>query len=254
MADRNEYAPGTPNWVDLQTTDQPAAQRFYTGLFGWDYDEQPMPDGPVYAMGTIRGRHVAAIAPMPPGGEGMPPHWNSYVSVSDVDAITGRVAGAGGTVLMEPFDVMDAGRMSVVLDPTGAPINIWQAKNNIGAQVVNEAGAFTWSELSTSDVDRAAGFYAKVFGWDAQKFPEMDYTVFNNGGQGIAGAMKSPAEGMPSYWLVYFAVDDTDATVAKARDLGANVMVEPTDIPEVGRFAMLADPQGAAFGVIKNAS
>ncbi|MDQ1520864.1 MAG: uncharacterized protein QOI55_1937 [Actinomycetota bacterium] len=252
MADRDQYAHGTPNWVDLQTSDQAGAKKFYTSLFGWDYDEQPMGDDAVYSMGTIRGRHAAAIAPLPPQ-QGIPPHWNTYVAVDDVDAVAGRVPEAGGTVVMPPMDVMDAGRMLVMQDPTGAMICAWQAKNNIGSQVVNEPGAFTWSELSTSDVDKAAAFYNKVFGWEPQKFPEMnDYTVFNNEGTGIGGAMQSPVEGMPSYWLVYFDVADTDATVQKARESGGTVMVEPTDIPTVGRFAVLTDPQGAAFAVIKS--
>jgi predicted enzyme related to lactoylglutathione lyase len=251
MADRNEYAPGTPNWVDLQTSDQDAAKAFYGALFGWGFDDLPTPEGPVYSMATMRDRHVAAIAPLPPQ-QGIPPHWNSYVAVVDVDAIAARAADAGGALVMPPFDVMDAGRMAVVQDPTGAMICLWQAKNNIGAQVVNEPGAFAWSELSTSDVDKAAAFYAKLFGWEAQKFEEMDYTVFNNEGAGIGGAMKSPMEGMPSYWLVYFEVADTDATAAQARDRGGNVMVEPTDIPTVGRFSVLTDPQGAIFAVIKS--
>jgi predicted enzyme related to lactoylglutathione lyase len=251
MADRNEYTPGTPNWVDLQTSDQNAAKQFYAALFGWGYNDLPMPEGPVYSMATMRDRNVAAIAPLPPQ-QGIPPHWNSYVAVADVDAIAARAADAGGAVVMSPFDVMDAGRMAVVQDPTGAMICLWQAKNNIGAQVVNEPGAFSWNELSTNDVDKAAAFYAKVFGWEAQRFEDMDYTVFNNEGAGIAGAMKSPMEGMPSYWLVYFEVADTDATVATARQQGGKAMVEPTDIPNVGRFAVLTDPQGAAFGVIKS--
>jgi uncharacterized protein len=251
MAERTEYAPGIPNWVDVQTSDQAGAKRFYTALFGWDYDEQPIDENAVYAMATIRGKHVAAIAPLPPQ-QGIPPHWNTYVAAADVDATVGRVNGAGGTVVMPPMDVMDAGRMAVIQDPTGAMICVWQAKNNIGAQVVNEAGAFTWSELSTSDVGKAAAFYGKVFGWAPQPFEEMEYTVFQNGDRAIGGAMKSPAPGMPSYWLVYFDVDDTDATAKTARDNGATIMVEPTDIPEVGRFAVITDPQGATFGVIKS--
>jgi uncharacterized protein len=252
MAERTEYAPGIPNWVDLQTSDQAGAKEFYTALFGWSYDDQPIDENSVYSMSTIRGKHAAAIAPLPPQ-QGIPPHWNTYVAAADVDATVGRVSGAGGTVVMPPMDVMDAGRMAVIADPTGAMICVWQAKNNIGAQVVNEPGAFTWSELSTSDVDTAGAFYSKVFGWTPQQpFPDMDYTVFQNGDRVIGGAMKSPVEGMPSYWLVYFDVDDTDATVQTARGKGATIMVEPTDIPEVGRFAVITDPQGATFGVIKS--
>jgi predicted enzyme related to lactoylglutathione lyase len=182
----------------------------------------------------------------------MPPHWNSYVAAADVDAITGRAADAGGTVLMPPMDVMDAGRMAVVADPTGAPIALWQAKNNIGSEVVNEPGAFCWSELNTPDVDAASAFFAKLLGWKAQPFEGMDYTVFENEGSAIAGASKPAMPNMPPSWLVYFEVADTDATVATAKENGARVLAEPMDIP-AGRFAVLADPQGAVFGVIKSA-
>jgi predicted enzyme related to lactoylglutathione lyase len=252
MPDRNEYADGTPNWVDIQTSDQDAAKQFYTALFGWDYDDQPMPQGGVYSMAKRGGRDVAAIAPLPPQ-QGVPPHWNSYIAVSDVDAITARVADAKGSVLMPPMDVMDAGRMAVVQDPTGAAIALWQAKNHIGAQTVNEPGSFTWTELQTPDVDAAAAFYAKVVGWEAQPFEGMDYTVFNNEGTGIAGATKPPMEGVPPNWLVVFAVEDTDATVDTAKKKGGSVLTEPMDIEGVGRLAVLADPQGAVFAIIKNA-
>jgi predicted enzyme related to lactoylglutathione lyase len=252
MPDRTEYATGIPNWVDLQTSEPAAAKGFYTALFGWDYEDMPMPDSPaVYSMAKLRGKYAAAIAPLPPQ-QGVPPHWNSYVATADVDAITGRVASAGGTVFMPPFDIMDAGRMSFVADPTGAPIGLWQAKNHIGSEVVNEPGAFTWSELQTPDVDAAAAFFATVLGWEAQPFEGMDYTVFNNDGVGIAGATKPAMPGVPPNWLVYFDVADTDATVAKAKELGASVLAEPMDIP-AGRFAVLSDPQGAVFAVIKSA-
>ncbi|MGH8977730.1 MAG: VOC family protein [Acidimicrobiia bacterium] len=252
MPDRTEYAAGTPNWVDIQTSDPDAAKQFYTGLFGWEYDDQPMPQGGNYSMAKLRGRDVAAIAPLPPQ-QGSPPHWNSYVATPDIDAVVGRVDGAGGSVLMPPMDVMDAGRMAVVQDPTGATIALWQAKNHIGAQTVNEPGSFTWNELQTPDVDKAAAFYARVIGWDSQPFEGSDYTVFNNEGNGIGGAMKPPMEGIPANWVVYFAVDDTDATVAKAKQQGGSVLAEPMDMEGVGRIAVLADPQGAVFAVIKNA-
>jgi predicted enzyme related to lactoylglutathione lyase len=251
MPDRTEYATGIPNWVDLQTSDQDAAKRFYATLFGWDYDDLPMGDQAVYSMAKLRGKQAAAIAPLPPQ-QPMPPHWNSYVAAADVDAITGRAADAGGTVLMPPMDVMDAGRMAVVADPTGAPIALWQAKNNIGSEVVNEPGAFCWSELNTPDVDAASAFFAKLLGWKAQPFEGMDYTVFENEGSAIAGASKPAMPNMPPSWLVYFEVADTDATVATAKENGARVLAEPMDIP-AGRFAVLADPQGAVFGVIKSA-
>lgn len=251
MPDRTEYSHGTPNWVDLQTSDQPAAKQFYGALFGWDYDDQPIPDAGVYSMSKLGDRHVAAIAPLPPQ-QGIPPHWNSYVAVGDVDATAARVPDAGGTVIMPPMDVMDAGRMAIIQDPTGAMIGLWQAKNHIGAQKVNDPNTYTWNELHTPDVDKAAAFYGKVLGWEAVPFEGMDYTVFNNEGQGVAGAMKPPMEGIPPNWLVYFAVADTDATVAKASELGATVLAPPMDIA-AGRIATLADPQGAVFSVIKQA-
>ena len=252
MPDRTEYATGVPSWVDLQTSDQDAAKRFYGALFGWDYDDMPMPGpGGVYSIARLRDKDAAAIAPLPPQ-QGAPPHWNSYVTTADIDAITARVPDAGGQVFMPPMDVGDAGRMAVVADPTGATIAFWRAKNRIGSEVVNEPGAYAWNELHTPDVDAAAAFYAGVLGWEAEAVEEMDYTVFNNDGAPIAGAMKPAMPGEPPNWLVYFEVADTDATVAQAKDLGATVLSEPMDI-QPGRFAVLSDPQGAVFGVIKSA-
>jgi predicted enzyme related to lactoylglutathione lyase len=146
---------------------------------------------------------------------------------------------------------MDAGRMSVVADPTGAPIALWQAKNNIGASVVNEPGAFTWNELQTPDPEAAAAFFGKLVGWKAQYDEGLDYTVFLVGDSPVGGAMKPAMPGIPPSWLVYFEVADTDDTVAKAKSGGGTVLAEPMDIPP-GRFAVLADPQGAVFGVIKS--
>ena len=256
MPERTEYAPGTPNWVDLQTTDQAAAKDFYGGLFGWTYEDTPTgdaPDAPIYSMALRNGKHVAAIAPLgDQAAAGVPPHWNSYVSVSDVDATMSLVEGAGGTVVMAPFDVLDAGRMGVMMDPTGAMIAAWQPKNNIGAQLVNETGAFSWNELVTPDVPKAVGFYNKVFGWEGGAVEGMEYTELKLNGESIAGAMNPPMPGMPPVWGIYFSTDDTDATVEMAKSLGGAVFMEPTDIPP-GRFAVLADPQGAMFNVIKMA-
>jgi predicted enzyme related to lactoylglutathione lyase len=252
MPERTEYAHGTPSWVDVQTTDTAAAKQFYGGLFGWSYDDQPTPEGPIYSMATINGKHVAAIAPMPPGADGIPPHWNQYVTVGDVDATVSRVPDAGGTVIMPAFDVMDAGRMALIADPSGATLCLWQPKNNIGAQIVNEPNTFSWSELLTPDVPKAAAFYTKIFGWDPQPFGDS-YTVFNLDGNGIGGAMNPPMPQTPPSWLVYFTVTDADATAAKAAELGGSVMAPPFDIPEVGRAAVLTYPQGAVFANIKNA-
>jgi predicted enzyme related to lactoylglutathione lyase len=174
------------------------------------------------------------------------------VRADDVDATTAKVEAAGGTVHAPPFDVMDAGRMSVVQDPTGAIILPWQAKSNIGAKLVNEAGTFSWSELMTPDVPKAAAFYNALFGWTTETHGEGPgaYTEFKLGGNSVAGAMNPPMPGIPPMWGIYFTVDDTDASVEKAKSLGGAVMNGPMDI-EPGRFAVLADPQGAVFNVIK---
>jgi len=253
MPERKEYVPGTPNWVDLQTTDQAAAKKFYGELFGWQFNDMPIDEanGVFYSMATVRGLDVGAIAPLGPDMAGIPPHWNTYISVSDVGAVAATVAGAGGTVIAPPFDVMDAGRMAVIADPTGAVFQLWQAKNHIGAALVNEAGAFGWNELITPDIPKATAFYNKLLGWTANKLEgPMEYTELKLDDAPVGGAMNPPMPGMPAMWTIYFNVDDTDATVANAKSLGGAVFVEPTDIPP-GRFAVIADPQGAAFNVIK---
>jgi len=254
MPERTSYTAGTPNWIDLQTNDQDAAKKFYGELFGWSYDDNPIDEtgDVVYSMAMLKGHQVGAIAPLGDQADaGVPPHWNSYVSVADVDATAAKVAPAGGTVVAPPFDVMDAGRMAVVQDPTGAVILLWQAKQNIGATLVNEPGTFSWSELITPDVPKAAEFYEAVLGWGAETHTEgMTYTEFKLGGESIAGAMNPPMPGIPPLWGIYFATDDTDATVEKAKALGGTVFAGPMDI-EPGRFAALADPQGAMFNVIK---
>jgi predicted enzyme related to lactoylglutathione lyase len=254
MPERKTYASGTPNWVDVQTTDTAAAKQFYGELFGWVYNDQPIDEanGIYYSIATLRGLDVGAISPLgEQAAAGVPPHWNSYVSVDDIEATCAKVAPAGGTVVAPPFDVMDAGRMSVIQDPTGAVFLLWQAKNHIGAGLVNEPGAFSWSELITPDVPKAAEFYDKVLGWGSKTHGEgMPYTEFTLDGESIAGAMNPPMPGIPPMWGIYFSVADTDATVAKAKSLGAAVFAPPMDI-EPGRFAVLADPQGAMFNVIK---
>jgi predicted enzyme related to lactoylglutathione lyase len=253
MAERTSYASGTPSWVDLQTTDQNAAKQFYGELFGWSYSDQPVDDaGTVYSMATLRGHDVGAISPLgDQAAQGVPPHWNSYVSVDDLDATVAKVAPAGGTVIAPPFDIFDAGRMAVIQDPTGAIFELWQAKEHIGAGLVNEPGTFTWSELITPDTAKAAAFYNALLGWGtATQGGENPYTEFQLDGQTIAGGMNPPMPGIPPMWGIYFAVADTDATVEKAKSLGGSVIAEPMDI-EPGRFAVLADPQGAMFSVIK---
>jgi hypothetical protein len=256
MPERTQYAPGTPSWIDLSTTDRAAAKEFYSALFGWTYEDQQAGPDATYTMASLKGATVAGMADLMSDqvGQGVPPHWQSYVTVADADASATAATSAGGTVLAGPFDVLDAGRMAVLQDPTGAVVAIWQPVNHIGAGLVNEHGTLAWNELMSPDVEKAAGFYQAVFGWDAETNTAggMTYTEFKVDGQSIAGAMAPPMEGIPPVWGIYFAVDDTDATVAEATRRGATLINGPVDIP-VGRFAVLMDPQGAVFSVIKTA-
>jgi predicted enzyme related to lactoylglutathione lyase len=261
MPARTEYAPGTPSWTDLATPDLAASRQFYGELFGWEFTDEDTgdPDNP-YVMGRQGGKDVAGVmkltADMQAGG--MPPVWSTYVTVKDVEASARQAKDLGGAVLSEPMDVMDAGRMAVLADPAGAVFCIWEPKESIGAQIVNEPFSLTWNELMSTDLEQVKPFYTGLFGWKPET---MDmggdgppYTVWMLGEGGIGGGMPSAMPGMPSFWSVYFAVDDCDAIVEKAKKLGATVMNGPMDVPEVGRMAALTDPQGAVFNVIKNAA
>ena len=253
MPARESYAQGTPSWVDLQTTDQAAAKAFYGGVFGWTYDDQPMDAGAVYSIAKIGDGQVAAIAPQSPElkAAGAPPMWNTYLAVDSVDDATAKVGPAGGTVAMEPFDVMDAGRMSFVLDPSGAPVALWQANQHIGASLVNEPGTVTWNELIT-DNPAAVPFYEQVLGvtTTTMEMGEDKYTMFQVGGKEVAGSMPPQMAGVPNHWQVYFAVADADAAAAKIKQLGGSVMVEPFGTP-IGKMAVVADPQGAVFSLFQ---
>ncbi|MDQ1711802.1 MAG: uncharacterized protein QOE45_1252 [Frankiaceae bacterium] len=250
MTDTPEYAPGTPSWVDLGTPDIPAATTFYGTLFGWRADE--VPGGGGYAMLSLDGRNVAALGPQQDPG---PPHWTTYISVEDADKTTELVQTAGGTVLAAPMDVFDAGRLAVYADPTGAAIAVWQPNTMKGADVTGVPGSYCWTELSTRDAEAAKKFYNDVFGWNAHagSIDGNPYTEFKVGEKSVAGMMPMgddmPAE-VPAHWMPYFEVADTDRTVTEATALGGGVTVPAMDIPTVGRFAILSDPQGAMFGVI----
>jgi uncharacterized protein len=251
MPTMEDYEPGTPSWVDLASTDLATSVRFYTELFGWSAEDQGA-DAGNYQMFMMGDRPVAGgMAAMT---EGQPSAWMTYVSVDDADATADRIKAAGGMLFVEPMDVMTVGRMVVAADPTGAAFGLWQPKDHKGAGIVNEPGALTWNELNTRDVDAALAFYPKVFDWEPETHKgEMDYTEWKVDGRSIAGMMAMPEmvpPEVPAHWLVYFATDDCDATAEKATGLGATVVTGPMDI-EPGRFAVVLDPVGAAFGVIK---
>ncbi|WP_270887279.1 VOC family protein [Pedococcus sp. 5OH_020] len=258
MTTKTSYEQGTPCWIDLQTSDQDGARAFYSQVFGWEYVEQPMPQGPVYVMAQVGGRNVAAIAPQNPeqAATGVPPMWNTYLAVDDVDAATARVAEAGGTVAVEPFDVMDAGRMSFVADPSGAFVGLWQAKEHIGAEVVNEPGALNWNELVTDDPDAALPFYEAVVGLKAVPVsmgPGYEYTMLHIGDQRVGGSTSPQMAGVPNHWNVWFTVASADEAAARIGQLGGSLLVEPIDMP-VGRMAVARDPQGAVFNLMQPAA
>ena len=253
MPTRDSYAQGTPNWVDLQTTDQAAAKAFYAGVFGWSYDDQPMDGDAVYSIAKIGDESVAAIAPQSPElvAAGAPSMWNTYLAVDSADEASAKVGPAGGTVAMEPFDVMDAGRMAFVLDPSGAAVALWQAGQHIGSSLVNEPGTVIWNELIT-DNPAAVSFYEQVLGVTTAtaEMGEGKYTMFQVAGKEVGGTTPPQMEGVPNHWHVYFAVTDADASAAKITELGGSVMVAPFDTP-IGKMAVVTDPQGAVFSLFQ---
>ncbi len=259
MAEFSSHTPGTFSWVELSTTDQKAGVAFFRELFSWDVNEQPMGPGETYSMFMMRGKEVAAGYGMraEERQSGAPSHWNLYVTVANADETVKRAEDLGAKVLAPPFDVMDAGRIGILQDPTGAVFYVWQAKMHIGAKILNEPGALCWSELTTRDTKAAEEFYTQLFGWTAKHGAAgsgMEYTEFSNQGQTGVGMMPMPEQmpaGVPSYWMPYFQVADCDASAAKAKDLGGSVVVAPQDIPNTGRFAVVQDPQGAIFAVFK---
>jgi uncharacterized protein len=249
MGERTSHAPGTFSWADLATSDPSGAKAFYVGLFGWDSEDNPVPDGSVYTTLSKDGRNVAALYG---AREGQPPAWNSYVTVESADAGAAAAKEHGGTVEMEAFDVMDVGRMAVVQDPTGAYLSVWEPRESIGAERVNEVGALTLNQLNTSDPERAQEFYAGVFGWRFESVGGGDtpYWGIYNGDRLNGGMMPlAPELGAPSHWLVYFGSASVDDDVARIRELGGEPLIEPMAVPG-GRILPAQDPQGATFAVL----
>jgi predicted enzyme related to lactoylglutathione lyase len=254
MVEMKSYDPGVPSWVDVSSRDLPATVAFYKNLFGWDSFEPPGGGG--YTMFLQGGKQVCAAGPaMDPNA---PEAWTTYVSVVDADATAAAVKDAGGTVLAGPFDVMDAGRMAVFMDDGGAVFSIWQPGAHPGAAIVNEPVSLSWTELASGDIEKSKVFYGRVFGWasETNQMGDMTYTEFKVAGRSIAGMLAlGPMHppGTPPHWLVYFAVADADATIARTVELGGKALSPAVDIP-IGRFAALADARGAVFAVIKLAA
>jgi predicted enzyme related to lactoylglutathione lyase len=246
MGTRTEHAPGTFSWVDLTTGDAAAAKEFYGRLFGWQFEDNEMPGGGTYTMCKLDGGYVAAI---PPATDSFPPHWNSYVTVAGADDAAAKARELGATVIEPPFDVGEAGRMALFIDPTGAALCIWEPRDAIGATVVNVPGSLVWNELHTPDPARALEFYTGLFGWgteptDTQGRP--GYTMLMVGDRTNGGVVDAQG-GEPPHWLPYFDVEDRDAAAEKATALGAHEITR-LDMP-AGDIAILADPEGAAFAI-----
>jgi predicted enzyme related to lactoylglutathione lyase len=273
MPERDGYIPGVPCWIDTSQPDPAAAAEFYGGLFGWQLEDvMPPESGSHYFIGRIRGGDAAAVGSIPEGAPQMA-LWNTYIWVDSADETASKVRAAGGNVLMEPFDVMDAGRMAVLADPEGAVFCAWQAKNHKGARIVNEHGSLNFNGLNTRDSEAAKSFYGSVFGWRTLPLPggaEMwtlpgygDHLEESNPDlrkqMAAAGApagfedvvatitpIGAEQGDVPAHWSVTFAVDDADVIAARAAELGGKVLVQPFDAPWV-RMAVIADPQGATF-------
>lgn len=242
-----------PVWIDLASADTAAAGAFYSGLFGWNVAVNPDPQYGGYAMATLDGKDVAGIGPKQ--SPDAPAVWSLYLGVSDADAAVTHIQAAGGTVVVPPFAVGDQGRMAVFQDNAGAFISTWEPAAMVGFHA-GAPGTLAWAELNARGLDRAVAFYEAAFGWKAHstRMPDgSDYIEFTIGDDSIAGAQEmsaaAPAE-MPSYWLAYFGVSNVDAAFESALALGGHEMVGPTDMPG-GRFAILSDPEGAPFGLLR---
>jgi predicted enzyme related to lactoylglutathione lyase len=247
------YAPGTPMWTDHTSPDVQASTKFYSQLFGWDAEDMGEQAGH-YTIFRSKGKMVAATTP--PMSPGTPPVWSTYIATANAEDTAKKVGDAGGQVLMAPFQVMDQGSMAVFQDPAGAVFCVWQPAGHRGAELVNVPVSMSWNELNTRDMNSSKTFYSKVFGWHPKSNPMPEggeYVEWELNGKAIGGGftMGPPIpDNVPPHWLVYFTVADTDATVKKVGELGGMVMMAPRDIPQ-GRFAVVADPFGAPFAVIK---
>jgi predicted enzyme related to lactoylglutathione lyase len=272
MSERDGYEPGVPCWVDILQPDPKAAMAFYGALFGWEFEgpgAMPgVPDGE-YHVAKLRGRDVAGVGSQPPEGAPPMPAWNTYIWVDSADDAAAAVKRAGGAIVVEPFDVLPAGRMAVLADPAGAVFALWEAGARKGAQLVNEPGAWSMSLLNTRDPESATSFYGSVFGWEPETMEAGDavFTLFRLPGF-VGGEPAQPVprdvvatmapmgdrfpDSVPSHWSVDFWVDDLDATAGKADQLGGKVIAPPYEIPDTAlRQAVLADPRGTTFSATK---
>lgn len=258
MAKFDSYQQGTPSWVEHSSPDPQASKEFYSQLFGWDFEDNPMTDDAgndlgVYSIAKLDDDRIAGLGPVM--DQAQPPSWGVYLAADDVDDAVLKAQAAGGKVLAPPMDVPDQGRMAWVTDPAGAAVGLWQEKGFAGTQRANEPGTPIWNELSVADPVATGQFYADVVGLQPQHHDmgtdNPPYMTLNVGEKPVAGTMTLDGETQP-HWNVYFNVDDVDAAVAKAEQLGASVVAPALDVPGQGRFGYLQDPQGATFNLMQN--
>ena len=250
MPRRDNYPEGIPSWVDLSTSDVSAAREFYSNLFGWSYTDEGSDEMP-YTMAKIDGASAAGMGPLQ--DENMPPNWTTYFAVDSADKTAERIREAGGTLLMEPADAFESGRLAIAAAPGGEVFGIWEAKEHIGAEVVNEHGSISWNELMTDDVDTALNFYAQVFGHETRT-TDMGggfmYSTLAAGERQVAGVMAKPDANIPNMWGVYFFVDDTEKALDTMKANGGQVLFGPDTTEGVGVLGGGTDPQGAHFSVM----
>jgi hypothetical protein len=256
MPEATWYSQGAFCWAECSTSDVEGAKTFYTQVFGLEAEETSIPGG-TYVQFKKNGKNVAGLTPQQEQerAQGIPPHWNTYIAVEDAELVAKEAERLGAPIVAPAFDVLESGRMAVVMDPTGAAISFWQAKDHIGAQVYAEEGTISWFELMTQDLKRATDFYTQLFGYGTEEFPSDPgpYMVLKHKGENAAGIMAAPQPEIPAAWTPYFGVADAEATLKKATDLGATEMMPVTEAPGVGHFSWVADPQGAVIAFIQPA-
>jgi uncharacterized protein len=257
MTEITRHEPGRFCWFELATMDRQAATRFYGGLFGWAAYDLPAGPGMTYTILSLRGKDVGALYELTKEQRaiGVPSHWGSHVAVTSVDETVVKATRLGGTVILGPFAVMQQGRLAILRDPQGAYFRVWQPWAFIGARLVDEEHTACWSELATSDVAGARTFYSELFGWTpiVQNGGPLSYTAWQLGDRPVGGLLQMDhlGGGLSPHWMTHFGVADCDAAADRAVALGGTVRIPPSDIPEVGRFATIQDPVGAAFSIIR---
>lgn len=256
MPERSTYAHGEFSWVDLMAKDMESACKFYEGLFGWTHTLQPGHGGPPYAMFHLHGKDVAGIGQMSPEmiASGMPPVWNSYINVDNIEETAKKATELGATITVPPMKAMEAGWLFFAQDPMGAHIGFWQKNTHCGANIVSEPNTFCWNELACKDIDKAKDFYGALLGWDFADNPmsPSKYYIIKIDGEDKGGLLQMTEEwgDMPPCWSVYFRVDDVNASVAKLQELGGSVHVPPFPIP-IGSLSIVADSNGGTFTLIQ---